>query len=54
MSEKKRVFLQEILEEGDIGVCGTAQLFCAAFLVHRIPPCGIAVISNPTVCGLCF
>ena len=40
------------MEEGDIGVCGVAVLlsFLCGIPVNKIPHCGVAVISNPTVC----
>ena len=41
--------------EGDIGVCGVALLlsFLCGIPVNKIPHCGVAVISNPTVCDFC-
>ena len=41
--------------EGDIGVCGVAVLlsFLCGIPVNKIPHCGVAVISNPTVCDVC-
>ena len=41
--------------EGDIGVCGVAVLltFLCGIPVKKIPHCGVAVISNPTVCDVC-
>ena len=40
--------------EGDIGVCGVAVLlsFLCGIPVNKIPHCGVAVISNPTVCDV--
>ena len=42
-------------QEGDIGVCGVAVLpsFLCGIPVKKIPHCGVAVISNPTVCDVC-
>ena len=44
-----------LLKEGDIGVCGVAVLlsFLCGIPVNKIPHCGVAVISNPTVCDVC-
>ena len=41
--------------EGSIGVCGVAVLlsFLCGIPVNKIPHCGFAVISNPTVCDVC-
>ena len=41
--------------EGDIGVCGVAVLlrFLCGIPMNKIPHCGVAVISNPTVCDVC-
>ena len=42
--------------EGDIGVCGAAALLCRLLCgtpVNKIPHCGVAVISNPTVYDVC-
>ena len=40
--------------EGDIGVCGVAVLLSFLCIpVNKIPHCGVAVISNPTVCDVC-
>ena len=41
--------------EGDIGVCGVAVLlsFLCGIPVNKIPHCGFALISNPTVCDVC-
>ena len=41
-------------QEGDIGVCGVAVLlsFLCGIPVNKIPHCGVAVISNPTVCDV--
>ena len=43
------------LGEGDIGVCGVAVLlsFLCGIPVNKILHCGVAVISNPTVCDVC-
>ena len=40
---------------GDIGVCGVAVLlsFLCSITVNEIPHCGVAVMSNPTVCNIC-
>ena len=40
--------------EGDIRVCGVAVLlsFLCGIPVNKIPLCGVAVISNPTVCDV--
>ena len=42
-------------KEGDIGVCGVAVLlsFWCGIPVNKIPHCGVAVISNPTVRDVC-
>ena len=47
--------LYGVLTEGDIGVCGVAVLlsFLCGIPVKKIPHCGVAVISNPTVCDVC-
>ena len=44
-----------VLLEGDIGVCGVAVLlsFLCGIPVNKISHCGVAVISNPTVCDVC-
>ena len=42
--------------EGDIGVCGAAALLCrlsSGTPGNKIPHCGVAVISNPTVYDIC-
>ena len=41
--------------EGGIGVCGVAVLlsFLCGIPVNKFPHCGVAVISNPTVCDVC-
>ena len=48
------MFQGHICKEGDIGVCGVAVLlsFLCGIPVNKIPHCGVAVISNPTVCGV--
>ena len=40
------------IQEGDMGICGVAVLmfFCCGDAVTRILICGVAVISNPSVC----
>ena len=45
----------KVFIEGDIGVCGVAVLrsFLCGIPVNKIPHCGVAVISNPTVCDVC-
>ena len=46
---------RSLLKGGDIEVCGVAVLlsFLCGILVNKIPQCGVAVISNPTVCDVC-
>ena len=41
--------------EGEIGVCGVAVLlsFLCGIPMNKISHCGVAVISNPTVCDVC-
>ena len=43
------------VKEGDTGVCGVAVLlsFLCGIPVNKIPHCGVAVISKPTVCDVC-
>ena len=38
-----------------MGICGVAVLmfFCCGDAVNKISICGVAVISNPSVCGVC-
>ena len=40
---------------GDIGVCGVAVLlnFLCGISVNELKYCGVAVIANPTACGVC-
>ena len=40
--------------EGDMGICGVAVLmfFRCGDAVNKISTCGVAVISNPTVCDV--
>ena len=44
------------LSEGDIGICGVAVLvfFYCGDAVNKISICGVAVISNPSVCDVCL
>ena len=44
-----------VLLEGDMGICGVAVLifFYSGDAVSRISICGVAVISNPSVCDFC-
>ena len=51
-SESTKKCMLAILLEGDIGVCGVAVLlsFLYGIPVNKIPHCGVAVISNPTLC----
>ena len=43
------------LIEGDMGICGVAVLifFLCGDAVNKISICGVAVISNLTVCDVC-
>ena len=45
----------KMLVERDIRVCGVVLLlsFLCSIPVNKIPHCGIAVISNTTVCDVC-
>ena len=54
-SAKSENLNRKNLIEGDIGVCGVAVLlsFLCGIPVNKIPHCGVAVISNPTVCDVC-
>ena len=42
-------------DEGDMGIFGVAVLifFYCGDAVNKISTCGVAVISNPTVCDAC-
>ena len=44
-----------VVSEGDMGICGVAVLmfFKCGDAVNKISICGVAVISNPTVCDVC-
>ena len=41
--------------EGDMEICSVAVLMCfyCSDTVSRISICGVAVISNPSVCDFC-
>ena len=41
--------------EGDMGICGVAVLmfFYCGDTVNKISICGVAVISNPSMCDVC-
>ena len=46
----------QFLDEGDIGIFGITVLiffFYCGDAVNKISTCGVAVISNPTVCDVC-
>ena len=38
--------------EGDKGICGVAVFFLIGDAMNKISTCGVAVISNPTVCDV--
>ena len=44
-----------LLYEGDMGICRVAVLifFYCGDAVNKISICGVAVISNPSVCDVC-
>ena len=52
---KLRAMARPNLPEGDMGICGVAvfTIFHCGDAVNKISTCGVAVISNPTVCEGC-
>ena len=55
MIQESEIFISVIRDEGDMGFCGVAVLmfFQCGDAVNKISTCGVAVISNPTVCDVC-